>query len=149
MIKNKFDQLEGALVVKIIAGGGNGSILLMEIQKGHIEYIIYIYCVWRLFVFDSKRTIIGWNDDLTDLDSNSIKQLKSIENSFISNVKINEHGDFVLSFDNESKLSVFCDITSDGEKAELEDNWTLCDTVQNVCYNFNNRFNIVTTKYTE
>lgn len=147
MIRIK-DKIIGSKVDKVIAGGGNGSIILFEFVANQNEILIfYIYCTWRL----SKhgKILVGWNDNSENDNSNFVLNLKQIENTNVSFFEINELGDIEIEFDNGMKLSVFSDITSDNGLNEEDNNWSICDVNKNMCYNFTNFFEIKNENYSD
>lgn len=142
---NVIKEIKGLEIIKVIAGGGNGSIVVLDIESDNNKYTLFIYCCWRMTLND--KVIIGWNDDIISEDSSSLKILRSIKNSTIIDIEENDYGDFNLHLSNDKKLQIFCDITSNGNKDDINENWSLCDIKNNKCYNFNNRYDIVLGSY--
>lgn len=138
---NNFDNIKGAKIEKIIAGGSNGSIILMDLIKDNKKYVLYVYCTWRLS-FDNKITT-GWNDK----DTFFVVELNKLVNDIIDGITSNSLGDFALIFKSGIKLDVFCDITSNINDSAMDENWSLCDISKNQCYNFTNQFSFLVEPY--
>ncbi|HEX8575600.1 MAG TPA: hypothetical protein VF677_04830 [Flavobacterium sp.] len=138
---NIINILNNAKVDKIIAGGSNGSIILIDLVKECNKYVIYIYCAWR--VSFNNKVLTGWNDK----ESIFVNKLKELQEDIIIEVTSNVLGDFNLLFKSGKKLDVFCDITSNIEESSMEENWSLCDILNNNCYNFTNHFILLQEPY--
>ena len=141
MKMNIINDLKEGKINKVIAGGGNGSIVLIDIIKGDDKFVLYLYCTWRMSFYDNVLT--GWNDS----DTVIVTELKKLQNDIIEEVISNLLGDFTLIFKSGIKLDVFCDITSNIENTSIEENWSLCDVSKNKCYNFTNKFSFFSEHY--
>lgn len=138
---NIVNDIKEAKIEKIIAGGSNGSIILIDLIKDNNKYVLYVYCAWRLS-FDDK-ILTGWND----IDIVFVTELKKLENDMIDNITLNSLGDFTLLFKSGIKLDVFCDITSNINNTSIDENWSFCDISKNQCYNFTNQFSFLVEPY--
>jgi hypothetical protein len=138
---NIIEKLKDAKIEKIIAGGSNGSIVLIDLAKGTDKYVLYIYCTWRLSFID--KVLTGWND----IDTVFVTELNKLENDIITEVILNSLGDFTLLFQSGIKLDVFCDITSNINDTSMDENWSFCDISKNQCYNFTNQFSFLIEPY--
>ena len=138
---NIVKDIKEAKIEKIIAGGSNGSIILIDLVKDNYKYVIYIYCTWRLSL--DNKILAGWND----IDTVFVPELKKITNDIIDNVTLNALGDFTLLFKSGIKLDVFCDITCNINDTSINENWTFCDISKNQCYNFTNQFSFLVEPY--
>lgn len=131
---------------KVIAGGSNGSIILFDLVDDLAKKsVLYVYCAWRLSL--NNKVLTGSNDDSEASKSVFVVELKKLENDIIKKVFSNPLGDFTLEFNSGKKLDVFSDITSNGDKDDIRENWVVCSVSENVCYNFTNRFDFNQESY--
>ena len=136
-------KLKNTKVKKVTIGGGNGSIMLLDlIDIKNNKFILYIYSTWRLH---QKGKIVTSNDDFTLQDNEGVVQLKSLENKEITGVSCSQLGDVRLVFDSKIELDVFCDLTYSEEG--LYENWSVCDLSNNLCENWTDSFDISKEAY--
>jgi len=140
MIKKILNTIINGRITNVIKGGSNGSIILLEIKSNEKQYILYIYCSWRLSIMN--KILTGSNEDATDINSRYHKEMKMLEDDVIENMVINNLGDFSVNFKSKKVLDVFCDLTYRDNDGNLIENWTLCNVSENKCYNFTNNFSI-------
>lgn len=138
-------KLQSKKVDKIIAGGSNGSIILIDFIENSDKNVLYVYSAWRLS--HNNKILTGSNDNPESDDTVFVVELEKLENDIVKSVYTHPLGDFTLEFDSGKKLDVFCDITSNGGNDEVRENWVLCEVSKNVCYNFTNRFSFYKESY--
>jgi len=138
-------NLSNLKVDKIIAGGSNGSIVLMDISNESTKYVIYIYCSWRLSL--ENEVITTWNDESISSDSIFVVQMKKLEGDTIESVHMHILGDLELTFESGKRLNIFSDISSNSVESDNVENWSLCNVITNKCYSLNNYFKIVEEIY--
>ena len=144
---NFFKDIKNSKIEKIIAGGSNGSILLIDIVSNNNKYVLYIYCTWRLS-FDNI-VLTGSNDNSTSKRTTFVVELKKLEEDTIVKVLANPLGDFSLVFNSDKRLDVFCDITSNGGDDDVRENWTVCNISENQCNSFTNHFQLLKEVYSK
>ena len=142
---NYIKTLQNKRVNKIIAGGSNGSIILIDLIENLDKHILYVYCTWRLSL--NNKILTGSNDNSDSDNTVFVIELKKLENELIEKVSISSLGDFTLVFNSGKKLDVFCDITSNGGNDEIRENWVICNVSKNICHNFTNRFDFYEESY--
>jgi len=135
-------KLFGKRIEKVIAGGSNGSIIILQTEN---ELSLSIKCVWRLE--DKNMVIAGWNESNDSLTGNLTKQVKALMNEVIKDVEINDFFDIKIHFLNGKTINVFCDVTPNYEPDYYDENWIICDKQLNQCYSVNKNFEIVITTY--
>lgn len=138
-------KLQNNKVDKIVAGGSNGSIILIDLIEHLDKNILYIYCAWRLSL--NNKILTGSNDNSNSNDTIFVAEIKKLENDIVKKVYTHSLGDFTLEFNSGKKLDVFSDITSNGGTDEVRENWVICDVSNNICHNFTNRFNFYKETY--
>ncbi|MCR9262576.1 MAG: hypothetical protein NXH86_00375 [Flavobacteriaceae bacterium] len=138
-------NIKNAEVTKVIAGGGNGSILLIDFETRIEKYVIYIYCTWRLTL--KINALSSSVDNLENPSSLSVVELKKLVGDTIIEISANELGDFSIFLKSGKRLDVFCDITSTDDSEENRENWTLCNINKNECYSYTHRFDFYKESY--
>lgn len=137
-----FETLHRSVVSKVIAGGGNGSIAIIDINN---RYSIYILCDWRLITND--------NTVVTSYDDSNVKYgkipiyLKKIQNESILKIHIINRYDINIEFINGTILTIF----SNNNKSSntMDENWSFIDIENNISYNLTNEFTYTSSKYDE
>jgi hypothetical protein len=135
--------LVGTEITKVIAGGSNGSIILLDLKDDSDNmFVLFIYCAWRI---THAKQVIGTST--SDINNEKIlSRIKSITNEHITDIDVNKFNDFSLHFSNDYRLDVFCD----NAKKDIEypvDNWTLCNIKENTCCTFNSEFKFTYESY--
>jgi hypothetical protein len=142
-VEDVLTKLIGKTVTEVIAGGSNGSIVVLHF--GSSEFCLFVKCVWRL---EQVNTIItGWNESNDAVNGNMTKRIKELAGDAIKNVEVNNFYDLKLRFVSDKTLNIFCDVTTHYEPEDYDENWVICDIQSNVCYAVNKDFAIVTSVY--
>ncbi|MCQ6557497.1 hypothetical protein [Paenibacillus mendelii] len=129
-------NLIGSTVNEVIAGGSNGSMVVIEADH---NYVLFLYCCWRLN--DSDSILCGWNDQ-----ESYLIRIKELEGDRIQSMNMDGFYDFVMRFASGRELRVMCDLTPGCENGQ-EENWSICDKKTNVCYVVNNQLQPIETKF--
>lgn len=145
MMSKHLLEIKGANITKVIAGGSNGSIVLFDLKKGEKEFVMYIYCTWRLS--NNDKVLTSANAKNIDSKSNFVKVLKLLEGSDILEINNENNRDFSIITNSEYRLDAFSDIIMDLNGCEERENWTLCNISDNICFNFTNNFEIKIEPY--
>lgn len=145
MMINSLTEIKNASITKVIAGGSNGSIVLIDFKTKDANYVLYIYCAWRLS--NKGKVLTGSNDNSETSDSVYVHELTNLDGDIINKISSNDLGDFSLFFKSGRELAVFCDITSNGFVDEKRDNWTLCNVSENMCFSLTNYFDFYKEPY--
>jgi hypothetical protein len=133
------NRMKGQTITEVIAGGSNGSIVILEVDK---EISVFIYCAWRLY---TNNTVVTWNDYL--VEGTGLSYVRGLLNSRISNVERLNEFDLKVTFGNKRTLTVFSDLSI--SSTTIEDNWFVADKPNNNCYILNSKFEFVMSKYNE
>lgn len=143
---NIFDvigKIAGKQVVRVIAGGSNGSIIVLKI--GNQEFSISIKCVWRLE--HKGRVIAGWNESNDAIKGNLTIQAKALTGEMIERIEISNLYDMKVYFLGDKILNVFCDVTPNYEPHSYDENWVISDIIENISYVASKNFEILTRPY--
>ncbi len=135
--------LVGTEITKVIAGGSNGSIIVLDLKNNSGDmFVLFIYCAWRI---SHANQVVGTS--ASDINNEKILSgIKCITNEHITDIDINKFNDFSLHISNDYQLDVFCDNTKKDVEYPL-DNWTLCNVRENTCSTFNSEFKFIYESY--
>jgi len=122
--------IEGKEITKVIAGGSNGSIVVLRI--GEEEFSLFIKCIWRLE--DESNILTGWNESNDAEHGNLTLQMKKLSGDFIKSTELSGFYDLKLHFLSGKTLNIFCDVTPHYEPEDYDENWLLCDIKGNRSY---------------
>ena len=141
-ILSTLNALCGKQVTAVIAGGANGSIITLEINH---RYLFTVYCAWRLEQLQSVLT--GSNESPEPLEGHIPKQTKKLLHETIESVTLSDFYDVRFRFTSATVLNVFCDVTPHYVPEDYEENWVLCDQIQDLCYAIDRQFQVQRSKY--
>lgn len=136
-------HLRGKKVTKVIAGGSNGSIIILRIGD---DYSLFVYCAWRLE--DGNKIITGWQEDYDAENGRLTIGIKELKNNIIAKIDVSRFFDLKIHFKGGEILNVFCDLTPNVKSGDYDENWVLGDLKENKSYILKNRFNIEVGTYT-
>ncbi len=144
MILNILNNLIDKSITQVSAGEPCGSIIILTI--GTEEYTLFIDCAWRLS--RGLNVLASWRDDNNPKNGNLTKQIKALKGLEIKEISLSNLYDLKIIFYNGKTLDAFTDITNKGYPDEsIEENWTLGDIKNNVAYSINNKYKLVSSKY--
>lgn len=129
-------------VSKVIAGGSNGSTVIIDVDKG---YSIFIFCSWRYISKDN--IVVTWNDSSDALKGKIPLYLKSLLNLSIKKITIINQFDLHIKFSNDAVLIIFSDLNK--SSSSIDENWCFADIKNNECYNLTNEFKLTISKFDE
>ena len=150
-INPKFKQiiadLSGKTITHVAAGTENGGVVALDFGESHT---IFIHCAWRLLRYD--KVLSTWNDAALpdEEDEDALEQdlaIKKLEGISISTVEVGEFFDLKIMLGKAYRLDVFCDLFSHDEVSEYEENWSVSDINDNVCFVITEDFRLRETKY--
>lgn len=146
-MENEFMQylnsLKQCVVTESSAGGGAGSIILMELTSVENEsYILWIECGWRIEIIN--KVIATSVDDIEAITGLIAKSTKMLEGKVVESINVNPFYDLCINFSDGYCLRVFC-IYSYSWVDDI--NWRLSVPNQNLAYEITNQFKIKKGKY--
>ena len=137
------DKLIGRKVLTSRAGGGAGSILLIETEG---ESFFFIWCDWRIEKGD--HVISTSLDDTTAVTGPIARSAKLLDNKAILSIEMTKQYDLTIKFEEEYCLKLFCLIScSRSEESVLDCNWELSFPDEDLSFEITNNFEIQTSKY--
>lgn len=137
-------SLLGKQINKVIAGGSNGSIIILDI--GNDEFSLFIYCSWRI---SKENEVLSSSTENNDSKTGNLTiEAKKIQGEEIVSIITTDLFDLQLVFKSGKVLSVFADITTNGYDSDaMDENWSLADKRNNIAYTISNTFKVITTSY--
>lgn len=103
-------NLSGQSVSKVISGGGNGSIIVLDIGNP-VKYCIYVHCTWRLE--KGQNILSGWNES-ADPDNGALTlNTKALEGELIEKVILNSFYDLHIYFKSSKRLRACLEISQE------------------------------------
>jgi len=137
------DKLIGRKVLTSRAGGGAGSILLIETEG---ESFFFIWCDWRIEKGD--HVISTSLDDTTAVTGPVARSAKLLDNRVILSIEMTKQYDLIIKFEKEYCLRVFCLISySRAKENTLGLNWELSFPKEDLSFEITNKFEVRMTKY--
>jgi len=137
--------LQEAKYAKILycrAGGGAGSVIMMEYVVNDVLYVLFINTVWRI---ESQHEVIATSaDDVEPINGLIAKAVSNLENKAILSVELLAFYDLKISFENNLCLKVFNVFT---KNTETNCNWTISIPSQNISLDVTSEFKIKTGCY--
>lgn len=138
----KLDCLVGLAVSDVIAGGANGSIIVLEFGG---NYVLTVYCSWRLE--RGLQVLSGCNESPDSQTGHLTREAKSLHNDIVHEVSLSDHYDLRIEFTSGKMLRLFCDVTPHNEPADYDENWSFCDQAQDYCCVVTNMFRVEEVSY--
>lgn len=136
------DRLVGLAVSDVIAGGANGSIILLEFGG---NYVLTVYCSWRLEL--GLDVLSGCNESPDSQTGHLTREAKNLRHDMVSKVSLSEHYDLQIDFASGKTLRLFCDVTPHNEPVDYDENWSFCDQAQDHCSVVTNMFCVKEVPY--
>lgn len=137
------EELQGGTIIKCSAGGGAGSIILMDVtSRSGVLYTLWIECCWR--IENSNKVIATSADDIEPITGLIAKSAKKLEKLVIQSVALNSFYDLCIEFSEEFYLRLFCIFSNEND---CDVNWWLSIPSKNLCYEVTNLFKVEKGKY--
>ena len=139
-VKEAFEKIEGSSIQNVIAGGANGSFVILDI--GFDDYSLFIYSSWRISL--NKRVIATSNDNNDALVGKLTQQIWALMGDKIVKIELGELVDLKIQLESGKLIDVFSDLQTEDTE---EENWCLALKKEDVCYCGINNSQFVVTKY--
>jgi hypothetical protein len=142
-LKKYLDNLKSCTIIKSSAGGGAGSIILIELNNNTgVFNTLWIECAWRI---ENKNKVVATSADnieaVTGLIARSVKML---EGKIIDSIKLTPFYDLCIKFTDGFCLRTFCVFSYD---YEFDGNWYLAIPEWDLTYEITKHFKIKKGKY--
>lgn len=143
-IFNYFDELINSNVTYSRAGGGAGSVLLIQFDKEGSAYSLFIACTWR--IENGDKVITTSADNTTANTGPMAKGVRLLEGQKVLSVQMNKFYDLTLKFENDLRLKLFCDLTPTNVYSS-DANWDFSVIHEDKVFEVTSNFEIKKGKY--
>jgi hypothetical protein len=139
-IKIELEKSVGKLVTSVIAGGSNGSIIILDF--GVNEFSLFVYSSWR--ISHQGQILATSQDNNAPLTGVITVQAKELTDDKIKKIELGPFVDLKITFESSKMLDIFSDLAKDDITNQ---NWSYANKKENVCYNANNNVLFEKVKY--
>jgi len=116
------------------------------------SHSLFIHCAWRLSRYD--KVLTTWNDAVVADEEEEEDELeaeapviKKIEGLTLEDIEIGDFFDLKISLGKAYRLDVFCDLYSNDDVSDFDENWSVSDVADNVCFVITENYKLIETKY--
>lgn len=132
------EKLKSCIVTYSNAGGGAGSIVLIDIRDNSgFLYTLWIESTWR--IEKGNKIIATSADDIEAVTGLIATSVKMLEGKMIDSTELSPFHDLCIYFTDNLRLKVF-NIFSYSDEDSI--NWRLSIPSENICYVVTNQFEV-------
>lgn len=143
------NSLKKKTITAVTAGSDNEGIVVLDFGESHS---LFIHCAWRLSRYD--KVLTTWNDAVVadeeeeedELDAEA-PVIKKIEGLTLEDIEIGDFFDLKITLGKAYRLDVFCDLYSNDDVSDFDENWSVSDVADNVCFVVTENYKLIETKY--
>ena len=143
------NSLKKKTITAVTAGSDNEGIVVLDFGESHS---LFIHCAWRLSRYD--KVLTTWNDAVVADEEDEEDELeagapviKKIEGLTLEDIEIGDFFDLKITLGKAYRLDVFCDLYSNDEVSDFDENWSVSDVADNVCFVVTENYKLIETKY--
>ena len=143
------NSLKKKTITAVTAGSDNEGIVVLDFGESHS---LFIHCAWRLSRYD--KVLTTWNDAVVADEEEEEDELeaeapviKKIEGLTLEDIEIGDFYDLKITLGKAYRLDVFCDLYSNDEVSDFDENWSVSDVADNVCFVITENYKLIETKY--
>jgi hypothetical protein len=143
------NSLKKKTITAVTAGSDNEGIVVLDFGESHS---LFIHCAWRLSRYD--KVLTTWNDAVVvDEEEEEVELeaeapvIKKIEGLTLEDIVIGDFYDLEITLGKAYRLDVFCDLYSNDEVSDFDENWSVSDVADNVCFVVTENYKLIETKY--
>jgi hypothetical protein len=143
------NSLKKKTITAVTAGSDNEGIVVLDFGESHS---LFIHCAWRLSRYD--KVLTTWNDAVVADEEEEEDELeaeapviKKIEGLTLEDIEIGDFYDLKITLGKAYRLDVFCDLYSNDEVSDFDENWSVSDVADNVCFVVTENYKLIETKY--
>lgn len=151
--KQLIAAVEGKTITRVVAAEENGGVVGIDLGDSHT---IFIHCAWRLSRYG--KVLATWNDTVLEeqdeddedetpaLDMENLP-IKKLQGCLIKNMEVGDFFDLKITLGKEFRLDVFADLHAKETVSDYDENWSVCDIANNLCFVVTENYTLVETKY--
>jgi hypothetical protein len=143
------NSLKKKTITAVTAGSDNEGIVVLDFGESHS---LFIHCAWRLSRYD--KVLTTWNDAVVADEEEEEDELeaeapviKKIEGLTLEDIEIGDFYDLKITLGKAYRIDVFCDLYSNDEVSDFDENWSVSDVADNVCFVVTENYKLIETKY--
>lgn len=143
------NSLKKKAITAVTAGSDNEGIVVLDFGESHS---LFIHCAWRLSRYD--KVLTTWNDAVVADEEEEEDELeaeapviKKIEGLTLEDIEIGDFFDLKITLGKAYRLDVFCDLYSNDDVSDFDENWSVSDVADNVCFVVTENYKLIETKY--
>lgn len=143
------NSLKKKTITAVTAGSDNEGIVVLDFGESHS---LFIHCAWRLSRYD--KVLTTWNDAVVVDEEEEEDELeaeapviKKIEGLTLEDIEIGDFFDLKITLGKAYRLDVFCDLYSNDDVSDFDENWSVSDVADNVCFVVTENYKLIETKY--
>ena len=143
------NSLKKKTITAVTAGSDNEGIVVLDFGESHS---LFIHCAWRLSRYD--KVLTTWNDAVVADEEEEEDELeaeapviKKIEGLTLEDIEIGDFFDLKITLGKAYRLDVFCDLYSNDDVSDFDENWSVSDVADNVCFVITENYKLIETKY--
>jgi hypothetical protein len=143
------NSLKKKTITAVTAGSDNEGSVVLDFGESHS---LFIHCAWRLSRYD--KVLTTWNDAVVADEEDEEDELeagapviKKIEGLTLEDIEIGDFFDLKITLGKAYRLDVFCDLYSNDEVSDFDENWSVSDVADNVCFVVTENYKLIETKY--
>jgi hypothetical protein len=145
------NSLKKKTITTVTAGNDNEGIVVLDFGDSHS---LFIHCAWRLSRYD--KVLTTWNDavmggadeeDEEGEETEFVSAIKKIEGLTLEDIEVGDFYDLKITLGKAYRLDVFCDLYSNDEVSDFDENWSVSDINNNVCFVVTENYKLIETKY--
>lgn len=138
----EIQNIVGKHVTYCRAGGGAGSIILMDLEESMFTF--WINCAWRLHC--QGKILTGSNESTRAVTGKIARNVRKLEGKIIQEVSLSPYYDVHIKFIDGYELFIFCDITP-GYPSDTMSNWSFSIPPKDISYDITKRIRIEMSTY--
>lgn len=143
------NSLKKKTITAVTAGSDNEGIVVLDFGESHS---LFVHCAWRLSRYD--KVLTTWNDAVVADEEEEEDELeaeapviKKIEGLTLEDIEIGDFFDLKITLGKAYRLDVFCDLYSNDDVSDFDENWSVSDVADNVCFVVTENYKLIETKY--
>jgi hypothetical protein len=143
------NSLKKKVITTVTAGADNEGIVVLDFGETNS---LFIHSAWRLSRYD--KVLTTWNDTVAGADEDEeeeenevVSAIKKIEGLTLEDIEVGDFYDLKITLGKAYRLDVFCDLYSNDEVSDFDENWSVSDINNNVCFVVTENYKLIETKY--
>jgi hypothetical protein len=140
--RKHLNNIIGSTVIHSRAGGGAGSVILMDLNKNGIQYTLWLSCAWR--IENGSQIIATSADDIAPNTGLIAQSTRMFEGRQVVSFELSKFNDLFIEFSGNLYLRIFNYVSH----SNTDDyNWYFGEPDKNLVFTVTNNFDIKKETY--